>query len=128
MSWTFPDLASLQSPAVRRRDPPLRVWVDLAVAINGGRSGVPPTRPNGGVITGYSVPGLLIAWVKSDWGDWLAIVETLVKVENGESAVTRLLVARAAVKKDSIALRRKLDGKTSNRPTLRQRSADKPFN
>jgi hypothetical protein len=73
------------------------------------------------------MPGLLIAWIKSDWGDWLAVVETAVRVENGESAVTRLLVPRSTVKKDSIALRRKLEGKTSNKPTMRQRSADNPF-
>jgi hypothetical protein len=108
------DLLDVEDPAVRRRERPARVWVDLD-AVLGGRGNRGEWNVSG--VTVQPSPGWLLGWVRTVGHGWAAVVEVAVAVAGGEAAV-RMMVPRAAITPDSLAYRRKLGGKTSNRPTL----------
>jgi hypothetical protein len=108
------------APGIHVR-PQVSVWVKLAEVLNEGRRGVPVHEPSGGLQVGQEVPGKLLAWVRTDWRGWVAIVDVALRFEGGQQVWCRMLVPHSAITKDSVMYRRKLEGKTSNRPTLRQR-------
>lgn len=64
-------------------------------------------------------PGLLLGWVRTLGHGWAAVVEVVVRLDD-QDVSTRMLAPAAAVTKDSLQVRRKMGGKTSNRPTLAQ--------
>jgi len=113
------DLLRCGHPAVQLR-PELAVWVKLAPVLNDGKRGVPATSPVGGLQVGQEVPGQLLAWVRTDWKTWVAVVDVALRFEGGGECWCRMMVPASAVTKDSVMYRRKLGGKTSNRPTLKQ--------
>lgn len=119
MHGELEDLLRSGHPAVRLRYQ-ARVWVKLAPTLNDGKRGVPTHAPSGELQVGQEVPGLLLAWVRTDWKTWVAVVDVALRFEGGQQAWCRMMVPASSVTKDSVMYRRKLEGKASNRSTLKQ--------
>ncbi|GJF01461.1 MULTISPECIES: hypothetical protein [Pseudonocardia] len=114
-----PDVLDSADPAVRRCDPPVPVWVDLAALTQQQRYG--RGHRSGGVFVGGVVRAIMWAQVMTERAFWLGVVTC--ELERGGVPV---LTAPAVVPQWAITRRRpgtgrRQQGKASNRPTLAQR-------
>lgn len=114
----LPDVLDSTDPAVRRCDPPTPVWVDLAALTQDRRHGR-GYRP-GGVFAGGTVPGVMWAQVMTDRGFWLGVITCTIERGGTPIATTPAVIPEWAVSRRLPGSGRRLTGKASNRPTLRQ--------
>ncbi|GAY08599.1 hypothetical protein [Pseudonocardia sp. N23] len=123
MKDAVPDVLDSMDPAVRRCDPPVPVWVDLAALTQQQRYGRGSRR--GGVFVGGAVRAIMWAQIMTERGFWLAVLTC--ELERGGRPI---LTAPAVVPEWAITRRRagserRLLGKAGDRPTLVQTRAQR---
>lgn len=116
-----PDALDVDDPSVRRCEPPVPVWVDLAALTQQRQRGRDYGR-RGGVFIGGVVRGVMWAQVMSNRGLWLGVITCELEREGTPVMTVPALVPEWAVTRRRPGSDRKMRGKTSSRPTAAQQS------
>jgi hypothetical protein len=125
LEGSSPDVLDVDDVAVRRCEPAVRVWVDVAALTQQRERGRSSSR-RGGIFIGGLVRGVMWARVMSNRGMWLGVITCELERDGGPVMTAPALVPEWAVTRRLPGSERRTYGKASNRPTAQQRANQPP--